>query len=1286
MASERLTFTLDGRDDLSRVLGHAGESAQRLQRTMEDAADGSGQAILTLTRDADGRLRDMEGRFVSAGDAAALMGTRVEEGARSVTTWADAADRAGKAGEELKKSLLTLAPAVLPMAASIAPLAASALAAGAGIGVFGLAVKKQITAMGEAVTAEQKYNDAVEASGRRSAEAVKAQMAYAKQMAQLPPATREAAAALSVMKDSYADWSDSLAKDTTGPLVKGMATLQGIFPKLTPTVKGAAEQLDRLMTLAAGGVASPGFDGFMDKVDRWSTGALTRATDGLIRLLRTAEGGQVSGGLAEFMAFAREQGPAVSATLQDVGRALLHILDAGAEVGVGMLSVVQALAQLVAAVPPELITTLLQLAIAIRAVTLAAAGAAAARAAVAALGTSLVAMRVAAAAAPGPLAAAGAAIMTLSRTARLALLGTGIGVLALVIGEIASAGEEAPIDVDKMTSSLAKLGDTGKLTGTALQEFGAGFGDLGKTIGQVIDPSVMESVDNWLADLPGGLFNAGEATEKFTAQSDAIDKSLASLVSGGKADLAAAALKRMLDSMDAEKAAKLRSSLDEYDDALGNAAFEAKLAADAQGLFGAQAQATQAKLDEQKASADGLRQAIFALNEVNRAASGAMSGFEASIDAASKAASDNGRSLKVVNGELDLGSEKARDNEAALRDLAAKTEAAAAAALEQGKSQGHANGILDRGHGELVKVAMQMGLNREEARRLADQILKTPDKTAKLKGNIEDLEAKLSSAKTQLGKVPDGRKAKVRADISQLEGQLSAARMKLDALDGKVSTTYVRTVFSSDRVVSPEGHNGPGGFPKYARGTDSAESGWALVGEEGPELVRMKGGEQVFDHVTSKKMARSMSDFPGLVLGRQVGAGLASGMLQSVGDIGGAARLMAAGVDTGIRAELEIASPSRKTRRSGREAGRGVVKGLDDMKPKLAQNVKALMDDLKAGIVRGLTGSRSQIQATAADLNKDIWKAFSGQRTNRDSDLVRFVNREHDKLQKKAAERDKLRARLSSAQDLLKNRVDEQARFRADLKSRAQDSASLSSLGLERQEVTAGTIRGGLQAKLGQLRQFNGYINRLAKRGLHKSLLRQILAMGPEAGLPYAAALLGMTNQDFSQVNSMQKQIDTESESLARAGAKTMYDAGVQSALGLVEGLKSQQKRVEDQMVVIAKGMEKAIKKALGINSPSRVGWAVGANFGQSNAGGVLSTLPVVGRAVDAVAERMAGIRPIPGRPVAGVGAGPTAAAPIIANITITDAMDPVRVGQEVHRVLLKLKRTNGINVELGVA
>lgn len=42
----------------------------------------------------------------------------------------------------------------------------------------------------------------------------------------------------------------------------------------------------------------------------------------------------------------------------------------------------------------------------------------------------------------------------------------------------------------------------------------------------------------------------------------------------------------------------------------------------------------------------------------------------------------------------------------------------------------------------------------------------------------------------------------------------------------------------------------------YASGTSSAPGGWALVGEEGPELIRMSGGEQVLNHGDTTRVLR----------------------------------------------------------------------------------------------------------------------------------------------------------------------------------------------------------------------------------------------------------------------------------------------------------------------------------------------------------------------------------------------------------------------------------------------
>jgi phage-related tail protein len=182
-----------------------------------------------------------------------------------------------------------------------------------------------------------------------------------------------------------------------------------------------------------------------------------------------------------------------------------------------------------------------------------------------------------------------------------------------------------------------------------------------------------------------------------------------------------------------------------------------------------------------------------------------------------------------------------------------------------------------------------MGLTKNEAKKLADQILKTPDKTARLKGNMEDLQAKLNSAKAKLGKVPDSRKAKVRADIADLQRKIAQAKAALDAMDGRTATTYLKTVYS------PAGHTGPGGIPKFAKGGKPA-AGWALVGEEGPELVRFKGGEQVYDHRSSMRMASPLASAQP-VIGRPavVGGGAGARPVQIQIDVHGAMDPVAVG-------------------------------------------------------------------------------------------------------------------------------------------------------------------------------------------------------------------------------------------------------------------------------------------------------------------------------------------------------------------------------------------------------
>lgn len=760
-----MNFVLAGRDRLSRTFDQAGDAANRLHRRISAAATNSSTSINRMHRTVADRL------------AAVSTSTR----------------ESGEAFDALKGVALSLAPAIIPAAAAMAPLVASTGAAGVAVGVYAAALGPQIKAMGEATEAEKKYNDAVEKSGKRSKEAVAAEDEYRQAMAKLPPETRRAAAGVSILKTEYKEWSDSLAKDTLAPFNKGLALTTGLLPKLAPLVKGSSAELDRMVTILAGGMAAPGVDRLIGKFTQFATGALAKANDGLVHLMRNLDTGKVGGGVSEFMAFARENGPLVGEVLRSVGKALANLLVAGSDVGVGMLQAINAIAGLIAAVPPGAITVFLQLAVALKATQLAAAGMGAARAAVAAFGTQLVAMRTAAAATPGRLAAVGAAVNALSRTAKVAMIGTGIGLLLIGLAQLSTMGQKTAPDVDKLTTSLGNLARTGKITGEAARAFGTDLHGLEDSLRVLARPDIGQGIDRWISNLIKIDTPEIKAAKK---DIDAVDKALAGLVKNGQADLASAALQRTGESFKHLTQSELDKELGDYRSALEDMKFEAELTADSMGMFGAQAQSVQVKLDAQKRSTDGLRQSIIALNEVNRAAVDARAGMEASIDAAAEGSKKYAHALDLTRGGLNLNSEAARAASAILNDLARKTEENVTSARDSGQSWEYAKGQYDRGRDALIRAADSMGLSRQEAIRYADQIMKTPNKTAYIRGNVQDLETKLTHAKNQLSRVPDSRKAEVRARIEQLEAALRKARGLLDGINGKTSTTYVKTEYS----------------------------------------------------------------------------------------------------------------------------------------------------------------------------------------------------------------------------------------------------------------------------------------------------------------------------------------------------------------------------------------------------------------------------------------------------------------------------------------------------------
>ncbi|MGW2895843.1 peptidoglycan DD-metalloendopeptidase family protein [Streptomyces sp. NPDC001212] len=260
--------------------------------------------------------------------------------------------------------------------------------------------------------------------------------------------------------------------------------------------------------------------------------------------------------------------------------------------------------------------------------------------------------------------------------------------------------------------------------------------------------------------------------------------------------------------------------------------------------------------------------------------------------------------------------------------------------------------------------------------------------------------------------------------------------------------------------------------------------------------------------------------------------------------------------------------------------------------------------------LKQLAGTASAIDAAMTRVATAIRNAFKGVKTTIDDKLLAKISASTAQLKALAKQRDDIAAKIAAANQLA-----------ADATGQAVQYTAMTSLPNSGLTFDASGILAGLNVRLGQLKKFGANLTTLAKRGLSKTLLQQLISAGPEQGAAYAQALVDATPEMLKQINTTQASIDKAASQYGKDAADAMYDAGVNSGKGYLTGLASTQKAIEAQMAKIAKSIQKTIKVELKIKSPSQVLAALGRFTGLGFARGVERTVPDA----QAAAVRMAG-------------------------------------------------------------
>ena len=200
------------------------------------------------------------------------------------------------------------------------------------------------------------------------------------------------------------------------------------------------------------------------------------------------------------------------------------------------------------------------------------------------------------------------------------------------------------------------------------------------------------------------------------------------------------------------------------------------------------------------------------------------------------------------------------DNLASLRDRAGDieglTEMIGSFADGSSDSVNAVAGMAVASDEELAAMVESWNKLREEQNKAAEDIADFRTGFSETMDAISgDLEATIDDMDLGTEAAEAGR-ATIQGFIDGATGMLSTVQSAYSQLGYAALAALSRNVQNNNSVASSRRMSG---FSRYASGTTSAEAGLALVGEEGPEFVMMRGGEAVLNAADTHSAIEAMT-------------------------------------------------------------------------------------------------------------------------------------------------------------------------------------------------------------------------------------------------------------------------------------------------------------------------------------------------------------------------------------------------------------------------------------------
>lgn len=331
---------------------------------------------------------------------------------------------------------------------------------------------------------------------------------------------------------------------------------------------------------------------------------------------------------------------------------------------------------------------------------------------------------------------------------------------------------------------------------------------------------------------------------------------------------------------------------------------------------------------------------------------------------------------------------------------------------------------------------------------------------------------------------------------------------------------------------------------------------------------------------------KTLASSGGTGVGTNLGSGMYTGLGQWINPISQRAASMVRGAVSAANAAGAIQSPSRETMRTGDMLGLGLVRGLERSRPAARTAGQLLMAAVLGGVDDGRTGVDNALERITKQIQKTITGKNQGKR---ESALLKRLADEYKALRLNGNAQDRINDKLEVQRDRLKDLRQEYADYAKSIRDAVVATGELTQLGKQDDgTVSIRSLLNELENKVIGAERFAFLTERLAQDGLSQASVQQLLSAGPEAALATAEAIAAGGAAAISEINQLQARLAASGDTLGDRMADRYYGAGVDAAQGIVKGLEAEAARLDRAAVSLANALVAAVKRALGIRSPSK--------------------------------------------------------------------------------------------------